>query len=114
MLYKVTLDAYPTGNSRLKELNLPPIPGTTRTLVFDTRYELGKIIWDGYQEMQRDQLSEQPYHTSNQSTADDTEIKRFRSAINVFLRFLAGEDRDNCNQVTHIEPITSELEKHGS
>ena len=104
MNYQVILDSYAIGNERLAALNLPPIPGTTLVMELDTESGLGKEIWWGYLQMRERQKKEPaqfPYRVTLAETAP--EIDKFREAINIFFRFLAGEGRDNGQQVTKIE-----------
>ena len=106
MKYQVILDSYPIGNERLAELCLPPIPGTTRVITLDTANGLGKEIWYGYLSMREDQKktpSVYPYKINQPETAP--EIDKFREGINMFFRFMAGEGRDNAQQVTQIEVL---------
>ncbi len=96
MRFKVLVEGYPMLGSAADGMYLPAIPGTAQELVLDTKDGLGKTILDGFLEMHGDQPN---------SVIQD-ERGKFREAINGFCRFLAGEGRDNCNQVTKITEVT--------
>lgn len=108
MKYRVTLDGYVIGGPALDRLNLPPIPGTTQVVELDPDDGPGQVIWHGYLQMRTWQEKEQrdpDDWATVKLKSDAPEIDKFREAINIFCRFLAGEGRDNGNQVTKIEPI---------
>lgn len=93
MRYKVLIEGYPMLGLAADKMHLPAIPGTAQELILDTQEGLGKTIGEGYLRMQGIQGG----------TAVNDERRKFREAINAFCRFLAGEGRDNCNQVTSID-----------
>ena len=105
MRYKVTLDAYVIGGPALEQLPLPPLPGTTKVVELDTESGSGMEIWHGYLQMRQAQKVVQPSDSwaRVKLTEKDSEIDKFREAINIFFRYLAGEGRDNGLQVTKIE-----------
>ncbi len=91
---------------------LPFIPDTERAEVLDTESGPGKEIWDGYLKMCREQKSAPPLDDSHwykirvpEDSKPENEINRFREAINIFMRFLAGEGRDNCEAVKDIKRV---------
>jgi len=105
MPYKVTLDNYPITTL---DRPVPPIPGTTRVLVLSLSEGLGKDIWYGYLELRTDQRRQSladndPFRVK--LTEQDTEIDKFREAVNLFHLFSALDSRDNCQQVTRIEEV---------
>jgi len=112
MKYKVTLDAHVIGNERLAALRLLPIPGTTRIVQLNPHRDFGKTVYEGYLEMYEDQKTKPaayPYKINK--TEQDKEVDRFEEALNMFFRFVeGGEGRDNCTQVTRIEPLPDEDE----
>lgn len=108
MKYRVTLDAYVIGGPAMPK-HLPPIPLTTIVMIMDTEDEthMAKDMWDGYLEMREKQAKNPPKHKDDwatiKKTANDPPEQQFREAVNIFMRFMAGEGRDNCLQVTKIE-----------
>lgn len=88
---------------------MPPIPNTEQKVVLDTDSGLGKIIWHGYLYM-RECQKKQPLPDDDwakirvpEDSNPKNEINKFREAIDIFMRFQAGEGRDNCNSVVTIE-----------
>jgi len=112
MNYRVTLDAHVVGNERLAALRLPPIPGTTRIVQLNPHQGFGKTVYEGYLDMFRDQKTNPasfPYKINR--TEQDKEQDRFHEALNLFFYFVEGaEGRDNCTQVTTIEPLPDDDE----
>lgn len=110
MRYSVTLAGRPIlGNSRtIDPGTLPFIPETEQEVTLDTDSGAGQVIWDGYLQM-REAQKKQPLPDDDwmkvrvpEDADPKNEIHKFREAINIFLRFLAGESRDNCNAVKDI------------
>lgn len=101
MNYKVTVASYVLGHK-----DLGPIPGTKVEKEFDTDDGIGQTIWHGYLQMRQLQ-KEKPLAENDpykiKLTEKDKEIDKFREAINLFYRFLAGEGRDNYVQVFSIK-----------
>lgn len=108
MIYKVTIAGYAICRHDMMR-TLPHIPDTEQEKVFDTDSLEYKLIWDGYIELRESQKSK-PVHDDEWSkvrvSEDGEHIDQFREALNLFMRFLAGEGRDNCNQVKSIELVT--------
>lgn len=101
MNYKVTVASYV-----LNHTDLGPIPGTIVEKEFDTNKGVGQTIWWGYLQMREGQKSkplsmDDPYRVK--LTENDSEKNKFREAINIFYRYLAGEGRDNYVQVLSIK-----------
>jgi hypothetical protein len=83
------------------------VPGTERDMTLDTKSGLGKNIWWGYLEMREEQKKTPvPDDSPSKVHLPDTESEqnKFREAINLFFRYLAGEGSDNCLVVKSIEP----------
>ncbi len=108
MKYRITLASYAICNLDIMR-TLPSIPGTERKVVWDTHEGFGKEIWHGYLRLRDEQkgqnLSDLDWFKVRikEDTEVENEIHKFREAINIFMRFLAGEGRDNCTQVKAIE-----------
>lgn len=87
------------------------IPGTEQTVEFDTASGAGQEIWWGYLQLRQDQkgkvLDDDDWRKVRVPEDSDpkNEIHKFREAVDLFFRFLAGEGRDNCNQVKSIELV---------
>ena len=90
---------------------MPDIPGTEQTMSLDTSSGLGKQIWHGYLGMRQEQkdrvMDDGDWMKIRQPESADParEIHKFCEAVNIFMRFLAGESRDNCLVVRHIEVV---------
>ena len=108
MTYDVTLASYLTTCDPDRN---GPIPGTENETVLSTESGLGLTIWHGYLEMRTRQnetgiKAGWPW-AGIELTDKDPEKDNFREAINLFLRFLAGEGRDNCQRVYRISEIST-------
>jgi hypothetical protein len=69
-----------------------PIPRTkTNIEIWDTDEGPGKMVWDGYLQM-------------NQANPPELNLDNFRTALNRFLMFIQGEGRDNYQRVFTIVP----------
>ena len=102
MTYAVTLASYPICN--LPPDTVGPIPGTEHRIVMDTTVNIGKTIWHGYLQMREEQKRTPAVGWSKiLLTEKDSELEKFREAVNLFFRFLAGEGTDNCKRVQLIE-----------
>ncbi|MBC7981591.1 hypothetical protein H7X65_00775 [Candidatus Parcubacteria bacterium] len=105
MKYKVTIAGYAICRPDIM-FTLPPIPGTHQERIFDTNSPDYAIIWEGYQQLRSAQIKK-PCKDGDwmqiKAREDAPHIQQFREALNIFMRFLAGEGRDNCNQVVSIE-----------
>ncbi len=108
MRYRVTIDSY-VLTEHFDPLHLGPIPGTTTVAELDTDSGGGKDIWWGYLSMREEQKMsslevDDPYRVLEGE--DESEAVKFREAINLFLRFLAGEGRDNFRRVTAMQELS--------
>lgn len=105
MTYKVVFAGHAICREDLID-TLPPIPTTEQTQFFKVGSPAHEIIWKGYLELREAQKS-RPRAEGDwgkvkvAETADH--MLQFREALNIFMRFLAGEGRDNCNRVISIE-----------
>jgi hypothetical protein len=108
MKYKVTLASFAICNPAIAR-TLPAIPGTNYQVFLDTASGLGRDIWFGYLQMRQDQKGKKldeddPYRIRvPEDGKPENEIHKFREAIDLFMRFLAGDGRDNCPAVEAIE-----------
>ncbi len=115
MKYKVTIDSYVLGNHLVDAMRLPPIPGTTKTMILDTNSGMGREIWYGYLQMRMEQKRQPtPPDSRNWNTVKQPETAsekiKFTEACNIFFRYMAGEGRDNGKQVTQIIETNEEAE----
>ncbi|MFA6549832.1 MAG: hypothetical protein WCT36_00545 [Candidatus Gracilibacteria bacterium] len=96
MKLKIETDVYMfAGKGKIR--NVKPMPGTTRSVTFDTKTDpTAQAIWDGWVEMQ-----------AREGKAVELTIDAFRKAFDTFLIFIAEEERDNYPQVTAIEEVAS-------
>lgn len=107
MKYNVTLAGRVICRSDVMR-TLPFIPGTEQRVVLDTSSGPGLEIWRGYLQMRQNQKSNPLPDDSwmkiriPEDANPENEIHKFREAIDIFCRFLAGEGRDNCNAVKEI------------
>lgn len=108
MKYKVTLAGYVICHIHPDEIG--PIPNTDQEIILDINKEMGREIWWGYLMMRENQKKtgiKAGYQFAGiELSENDPEIDKFREAINLFCRFMAGEGRDNCNRVRKIEKIS--------
>jgi hypothetical protein len=107
MKCKVVLAARPILSDEELLAQVGFIPGTDWVLELDTTNGMGADIWNGYLEMRESQkTSPPPTPWAKIKVADDNnpehEINRFEEAINIVMRFCAGEGRDNCLAVKSI------------
>jgi hypothetical protein len=108
MKYKVTLAGRVICRPDVMR-TLPFIPGTEQVVFLDTDSGAGQTIWHGYLHMREEQkktsLSDNDWRKIRvpEDGKPENEIYKFREAIDIFTRFLAGNGRDNCNAVKEIE-----------
>ncbi|HEY4511661.1 MAG TPA: hypothetical protein VJH55_02360 [Candidatus Paceibacterota bacterium] len=109
MKYNVTLASRVICNDAE---SLPFIPGTDKKVELDTDSGAGQEIWWGYLRMREKQktqnLKDGDWQKIKVPADNDprNEVNKFREAINIFMRFMTGEGRDNCLAVKDIRPVT--------
>lgn len=110
MKYEVTLASRVICRPDIMR-TLPFIPGTDRTVTLDTNSGMGRDIWWGYLKMRgaqkKNPLGDEDWAKIRIPECGDPrqEIRKFREAIDIFFRFMAGEGRDNCIAVKEIRLI---------
>ena len=116
MRYEVILAAKPMIGNREDIIALPYIPQTEQVVYLDTAQGLGQEIWYGYLHLREIQEAERqagkgrdendPYLVRIPESGDDAdEPKKFAEAVNIMCRFIAGDERDNCNVVRRVRPL---------
>jgi hypothetical protein len=106
MRYQIVLASRPI--TRLPVNELPFIPGTDRVIIFDTALRIYKGILSGYltmREAQKTQNLDDSDWNKIKVTEEAPEEEQVKEAVNIFMRFLAGTARDNCECVRSIEAI---------
>jgi hypothetical protein len=110
MRYKVTFAQKAIMKGRAMS-QMPFIPETEREVTFDTDSGPGQSIWTGYLQM-RGWQQEKPLRDDDwrkiRVPADANpanEIHKFREALNLFMRYSAGDGASNCDVVKDIQLI---------
>lgn len=107
--YQVQLDNYLHPNfARDSVISRMKIPKTTREVVWDTESGEGQLIYSGYLNMFKSQKNLRDSEKGSlriKLTEKDSELDRFKEAINLFFVYLVGDRRDNLPQVSSIEAI---------
>jgi hypothetical protein len=110
MRYRVTLAAVPVLRSTCG-IQAMFVPGTDQVMELSPSTGLGNIIWEGYVEMREAQkkrpLSKDSLAKINVPETSDVagQMDQFREAVDLFMRFLVGDGRDNCLKVKEIVTI---------